>query len=81
MCNLRISFFGVNHFVCKTVKNFDDERVSCCFRDGTGDLGGGWFGECVQRQVEDGADTLFWTDPWLDGIPLRVRYKQLFELA
>ncbi|MCI60662.1 hypothetical protein A2U01_0081918, partial [Trifolium medium] len=43
------------------------EIVSIC--DGRGDLGGGWFGECVSKKVGDGLDTFFWTDPWLGGIP------------
>ncbi|MCI03334.1 70 kDa peptidyl-prolyl isomerase, partial [Trifolium medium] len=42
-------------------------------RDGRGDLGGGWFGECVSKKVGDGVDTFFLTDPWLSGIPLRAR--------
>ncbi|GAU51437.1 hypothetical protein TSUD_413370 [Trifolium subterraneum] len=37
-----------------------------------GELGGGWFGEHVSKQVGDGSDTFFWTDPWVDGIPLWV---------
>ncbi|GAU13664.1 hypothetical protein TSUD_347680 [Trifolium subterraneum] len=40
-------------------------------RDGGGELGGGWFGEHIRRKVGDESDTFFWTDPWLDGIPLR----------
>ncbi|GAU41107.1 hypothetical protein TSUD_139760 [Trifolium subterraneum] len=35
-----------------------------------GELGGGWFVERVSKRVGDGSDTLFWTDPWVDGIPL-----------
>ncbi|CAJ2662943.1 unnamed protein product [Trifolium pratense] len=37
--------------------------------------------EHVSRRVGDGSDTLFWTDPWLDGISLRERFGRLFELA
>jgi hypothetical protein len=50
-------------------------------RDGVGGLRPGWFGESVMRKVGDGAETLFWSDPWLSGIPLSVRYGRLFELA
>ncbi|XP_045815654.1 uncharacterized protein LOC123908955 [Trifolium pratense] len=50
-------------------------------REGEGELGGTWFGEHVVRRVGDGSDTLFWTDPWLDGIPLRERFGRLFSLA
>ncbi|CAJ2631371.1 uncharacterized protein LOC123893952 [Trifolium pratense] len=31
--------------------------------------------------VGDGSDTLFWTDPWLDGVSLRERFGRLFMLA
>ncbi|GAU37415.1 hypothetical protein TSUD_361200 [Trifolium subterraneum] len=50
-------------------------------RDGTGELGGGWFRENIMRKVGDGSDTFFWTDPWLDGTPLRERFGRLFDLA
>ncbi|CAJ2678024.1 unnamed protein product [Trifolium pratense] len=50
-------------------------------RDGGGEAGRGWFRECVLRQVGDGSDTFFWTDPWVDGISLRERYGRLFDLA
>ncbi|CAJ2632329.1 unnamed protein product [Trifolium pratense] len=50
-------------------------------REGVGEPGGSWFREHVSRRVGDGSDTLFWTDPWLDGISLRERFGRLFELA
>ncbi|CAJ2643991.1 unnamed protein product [Trifolium pratense] len=50
-------------------------------REGEGELGGRWFREHVVRRVRDGTDTLFWTDPWLDGISLRERFGRLFVLA
>ncbi|CAJ2642357.1 unnamed protein product [Trifolium pratense] len=50
-------------------------------REGEGELGGRWFREHIVRRVGDGLDTLFWTDPWLDGISLRERFGRLFELA
>jgi hypothetical protein len=31
--------------------------------------------------VGDGSDNLFWTDPWVDGIPLCERFGRLFVLA
>jgi hypothetical protein len=55
------------------------EIVRIC--DGVGGLGVGWFGDSVLRKVEDGADTFVWTDPWLDGIPLYVRFRRLFDLS
>ncbi|MCI56430.1 putative non-LTR retroelement reverse transcriptase related protein, partial [Trifolium medium] len=45
-------------------------REIVSIRDGRGDLGGGWFGECVSKKVGDGLYSFFWTDPWLGGIPL-----------
>ncbi|CAJ2644025.1 unnamed protein product [Trifolium pratense] len=50
-------------------------------REGEGELGGSWFWEHVSRRVGDGSDTLFWTDPWLDGISLKERFGRLFALA
>jgi hypothetical protein len=47
-------------------------------REGLGNLGGGWFRECISKKVGDGVDTFFWTDPWLDEIPLRERFRRLF---
>ncbi|MCH95243.1 cysteine-rich receptor-like protein kinase, partial [Trifolium medium] len=31
--------------------------------------------------IGNGVDTLFWTDPWLGGVPLRVLFGRLFELS
>ncbi|GAU47626.1 hypothetical protein TSUD_281040 [Trifolium subterraneum] len=50
-------------------------------RDRVGDLGGGWFGECVTKMVGDGVGTFFWTNPWLGGVSLRERYGRLFDLT
>ncbi|GAU51777.1 hypothetical protein TSUD_415630, partial [Trifolium subterraneum] len=36
-------------------------------RGGGGEANGGWFGGHISRQVGDGSDTFFWTDPWVDG--------------
>jgi hypothetical protein len=49
--------------------------------DGVRDLGGGWFRESVHKKAGDGTDTFFWTDPWLEGVPLCDRFRRLFELA
>jgi hypothetical protein len=38
----------------------------------------GWFAKCVERRVCNGAETFFWSDPWLGGLPLSVRYQRLF---
>jgi hypothetical protein len=38
----------------------------------------GWFAKCDERRVCNGAETFFWSDPWLGGLPLSVRYQRLF---
>jgi hypothetical protein len=35
----------------------------------------------VTRKVGDESDTLFWSDPWLGGIPLCERFGRLYDLA
>ncbi|CAJ2630732.1 unnamed protein product [Trifolium pratense] len=50
-------------------------------RDGGSELGGRWFQEQIVKRVGDGSDTFFWTDPWVDEIPLCQRFGRLFELA
>ncbi|GAU10201.1 hypothetical protein TSUD_420190, partial [Trifolium subterraneum] len=45
------------------------------------ELGGSWFGDHVSKRVRDGSDTFFWTDPWVEGIPLCDRFGRLFDLA
>ncbi|CAJ2679133.1 unnamed protein product [Trifolium pratense] len=50
-------------------------------RDGGSEPGGRWFQEPVVKRVGDGSDTFFWTDPWVDEIPLCQRFGRLFELA
>jgi hypothetical protein len=47
---------------------------------GEAERGGGCL-EGVERRVGDEPETLFWSDPWLDGVPLSVRYRRLFELS
>ncbi|GAU22999.1 hypothetical protein TSUD_98280 [Trifolium subterraneum] len=41
----------------------------------------GWFAAGVERRVGNGVDTLFWTDPWLGGVPLSVRFRRMFDLS
>ncbi|GAU41111.1 hypothetical protein TSUD_398070 [Trifolium subterraneum] len=50
-------------------------------RDSGGGIEGAWFGECISKKVGDGSDTLCWSDPWVDGIPLCERFGRLFYLA
>jgi hypothetical protein len=44
-------------------------------------MGRGWFVDGVERQVGSGVETLFWSDLWLGGVPLSVRYPRLFDLS
>jgi hypothetical protein len=32
----------------------------------------------LEKGGGDDVDTFFWTDPWLDEIPLRERFRRLF---
>ena len=50
-------------------------------KNGIGDGGEGQFAERVSRKVGDGADTSFWYDRWLGGVPLCQRFSRLFDLA
>ncbi|GAU10945.1 hypothetical protein TSUD_112390 [Trifolium subterraneum] len=50
-------------------------------RDEVDGLGGEWFGEGVLKKMGDGTKTFFWTDPWLGGTPLCVRFGRLFDLV
>ncbi|RHN51538.1 putative reverse transcriptase zinc-binding domain-containing protein [Medicago truncatula] len=50
-------------------------------RDGGGDYGGGWFGECVSKKLGDGSDTLFWYDKWLGSVSFCERFPRLFDLS
>ncbi|GAU48891.1 hypothetical protein TSUD_98820 [Trifolium subterraneum] len=46
-----------------------------------GELGGTWFGEHVSKKAGDVSDTFFWTDPWVEGIPLCEWFARLFDLT
>jgi len=50
-------------------------------RDGGRDVGGGSFKDNIFKKVGDGRDTLFWTDPWLEGGPVAVRFRRLYDLS
>ncbi|GAU41424.1 hypothetical protein TSUD_26040 [Trifolium subterraneum] len=50
-------------------------------RDSGGGIGGEMCGEHILRKVGDKSDTLFWTDPWVDGTPLCKWFGRLFDLA
>ncbi|RHN79618.1 putative reverse transcriptase zinc-binding domain-containing protein [Medicago truncatula] len=50
-------------------------------KNGVGVGGGRWFDDNVGREVGDGAHTLFWWDPWIDGLVLKNSFGRLFDLA
>ncbi|KAK2419086.1 hypothetical protein QL285_041219 [Trifolium repens] len=51
-------------------------------RNGTGDdEERGWFAEGVERRVGDGAETFFWSNPWLGCVPFCVRFRRLYDLS
>jgi len=50
-------------------------------RDGEYGIGLGWFSDNISKEVGNGRETYFWTDPWLRGIPLAMRFRRLFELS
>ena len=55
-------------------------QMMCGIRNGVGFGVGSWFEDNVRRVVGRGGDTYFWTDNWVGGVPLRVRFPRLFEL-
>ncbi|XP_071699108.1 uncharacterized protein [Rutidosis leptorrhynchoides] len=38
------------------------------------------FASSFLKAIGDGADTLFWEDPWIGGTPLKHRFSRLFHL-
>lgn len=41
----------------------------------------GWLFENIHREVGSGSLTLFWRDSLVDGFPLYIRFRQLYDLA
>jgi len=50
-------------------------------RDGVGLVDGSWFNNNVRHVVGGGGTNYFWTDNWVGGVPLRVKFPRLFDLA
>jgi len=42
---------------------------------------GRWFDDHSRREVGDDTETLFWWDPWLDGMILKSSFSRLFYLT
>jgi hypothetical protein len=53
----------------------------CAMKEGRGTDGGSWFDTNIRRVVGDERQTFFWTDNWLDGVPLNIRFSCLYELS
>jgi hypothetical protein len=49
-------------------------------KEGRGLLSGRWFDDNVTRVVGDRESSSFWTDDWLGGASLKVRFCRLFVL-
>ena len=56
-------------------------RNLCRIREGVGAGVGSWYEDNTRRIVGDGWNTLFWTDNWVGGVPLRIKFRRLFELS
>ncbi|XP_024628614.1 uncharacterized protein [Medicago truncatula] len=53
----------------------------CKVRDGVGSGVDNWFDGNVRREVGNGSSTFFWTDKWLGGVPLKIQFSHLYDLA
>ena len=49
-------------------------------RDGFGSALGNWYVDNVRLKAGNRLNTLFWLDRWVGDVPLRVRYRRLFDL-
>jgi len=47
---------------------------------GVGAEVGRWFDDNLGREAGDGTTTLFWWDPWIDGVILKRNFRRLFDL-
>ena len=50
-------------------------------REGFGIEGGSWFEESIQVKIGNGFKTYFWSDCWVGAVPLRDRFRRLFDLS
>jgi len=56
-------------------------RMICDVREGVGSGVGIWFEDNIRRVVGNGKNTFFWTDNWLGGVPLKLKFSRLYELS
>jgi len=50
-------------------------------RESVGQVDVEWLRDNISQKVDDKTSTLFWLDPWLDGMPLKDIFGRLYELA
>jgi len=56
-------------------------RMMHGIRAGAAEGVGSWFEDNVRRDVGGGSGTYFWMDNWVGGVPLRVKFPRIFDLA
>jgi len=49
--------------------------------DGLGSALENWYVDNVRLKIGNGLNTLFWLNRWVGDVPLRVRYRRLFDLS
>jgi hypothetical protein len=50
-------------------------------KSGVGIGVGRWFGDNLWQKAGNGTETLFWRDPWIDGMILKSNFNCLLYLA
>ena len=50
-------------------------------REGVGTEGGSWFDENIHMKIGNGVKTFFWSDCSVGAIPLREKFRRLFDLS
>lgn len=56
-------------------------RTMCEIREGVGSGVGNWFVDNTRRVVGNGHCTYCWTNNWVGRVPLRIKFRRLFDLA
>lgn len=56
-------------------------RTMCEIREGVGSGVGNWFVDNTRRVVGNGHCTYCWANNWVGRVPLRIKFRRLFDLA